>query len=267
MFDVHVTKWAVFPDAEPTAFPARAANAGADAVGLLHWREIDPESFATACEEAGVDWVSTAAGEAAGNTGHEGPAMTDPDCREAAVEAIVETCERVGEYVDRVVVTVGPDQDGVDEAIQQRAIVDVLREAASVAAAADVTLVIEPLNVRVDHPGYFLPTTDRGIEIVDAVDHDHVRLLYDVYHQQITEGDVVSRIREYHDRIGLYHVAGVPGRTELGPDELDWGTVFSAIAETGYEGTVGLEYVTDRDPEATVSEAVAIRDRVVGTDD
>lgn len=262
MFDIHVTKWAVFPDEGAIAFPERVADAGADAVGFLPWREADPDVFAAACEDAGVDWVSTAAGEAAGNTGHEGPAMTDPDCHDAAVDAIEETCERAGEYVERVVVTVGPEQACVDEAIQQRAVVEVLRAAAPAAAAADVTLVVEPLNVRVDHPSYFLTTTDRGIEIVDAVDHDHVWLLYDVYHQQITEGDVIARIREFHDRIGMYHVAGVPGRTELGPDELDWETVFGAIADTGYEGTVGLEYVTDRDPAATVSEAVAIRDRI-----
>lgn len=262
MFDVHVTKWAVFPDDDPIAFPARVADAGADGVGFLPWREVDPDALAAACKEHDVQWVSTAAGAAAGNTGHEGPAMTDPKCVDAAVDAITETCERVGEHIDNVIVTVGPEQDGVDEAIQQRAIVDVLRRTASAAADADVTLVVEPLNVRVDHPRYFLTTTDQGIAIVDAVDHEHVRLLYDVYHQQITEGDILARIREYHDCIGMYHVAGVPGRTELGPDELDWETVFAAITETGYEGTIGLEYVTDRDPEVTVSEAVTIRDRI-----
>ncbi|ELZ32633.1 hydroxypyruvate isomerase [Halogeometricum pallidum JCM 14848] len=262
MFGIHVTKWAVFPDDDPTAFPARVASAGADSIGFLHWRETDADALAAACNEQDVKWVSTAAGEAAGNTGHEGPAMTDPDCHNAAIDTIIETCECVGEYVDNVVVTVGPDQQCVDEAIQQRAIVDVLRTAAPAAAAADVTLVVEPLNVRVDHPGYFLTTTDRGIEIVDAVDHEHVQLLYDVYHQQITEGDILARIREYHDRIGMYHVAGVPGRSELGPDELDWTTIFRTITEIGYEGTVGLEYVPQGDPDETVADAVAIHDRV-----
>ncbi|WP_225333577.1 TIM barrel protein [Halomicrobium urmianum] len=264
MFDVHVTKWAVFPDEDPDTFPELVAKANADGIGYLPWRETAVDELVAACDEHDVQWVSTAAGGAAGNTGREGPAMTDPDCREAAVDAITETCDRVGEYVDNVVVTVGPEQDCVDEAVQQRAVVEALREAAPAAAEADVTLVVEPLNVRVDHPGYFLTTTDRGIEVVDAVDHEHVRLLYDVYHQQITEGDVVARIREHHDRIGMYHAAGVPGRTELGPDELDWATVFAAIADTGYEGTVGLEYVPQGDAVQTVCDAVAIRDRVEG---
>jgi hydroxypyruvate isomerase len=269
MFDVHATTWAVFPDDEPSAVPERLARAGADGLGFLHWRETDVAALVDACEAHGVPWVSTLAGGAAGNTGEDGPAMTDPDCRDAAVEAIVETCERVGDHVDNVVVTVGPRRDGIEEAVQQRAIVDALREAAPAAAAADATLVVEPLNVRVDHPGYFLTTTDRGIEIVDAVDHDHVRLLFDVYHQQVTEGDIVSRVRTFHDRIGMYHVADVPGRTALDRGELDWETIFGAIADTGYEGTVGLEYVPgdDVDPEETVREAVAIRDRATRADD
>lgn len=265
MFDVHVTKWAVYPDDDLTAFPERVANAGGDGIGYLPWRDADVDALVAACEEHDLDWVSTAAGGAAGNTSHEGPAMTDPDDHDAAVTAITETCERVGDAVENVVVTVGPDQERIDAAIQQRAIVNVLREAAPTAAAADVTLVVEPLNVRVDHPGYFLTTTDRGIEIVDAVDHEHVRLLYDVYHQQITEGDIIARIREYHDRIGMYHVAGVPGRTELGVGELDWETIFEAIDATDYDGTVGLEYVPRSDPDDTVRDAVTIRDRVAET--
>jgi hydroxypyruvate isomerase len=176
------------------------------------------------------------------------------------VAAIEETCETVGEHVENVVVTVGPDRDGLDEAVQQTAVVSVLRAAAPAAAAADVTLVDEPLNVRVDHPGYFLTTIDRGVAIVDAVDHPNVRLLYDLYHQQVTEGDLVSRIRTFGEYVGMYHLADVPGRGEPGTGEVDWETVFGAIADTGYEGTVGLEYVPGDDPDASIARVVDLAD-------
>jgi hydroxypyruvate isomerase len=260
-FDLHVTKWALFPTADEREFTERVAAAGADGVGYLGWRDADVDALVAACEDHGIEWLSTAAGGAAGNTGQRGdPAITDPDCHDDAVAAIEETCETVGEHVENVVVTVGPDQDGVDEATQHNAIVSVLREAAPAAAAAGVTLVVEPLNPREDHPGYFLTTTDRGVEIVDAVDHPDVRLLYDIYHQQVTEGDLIARIRKFHEYIGMYHLADVPGRHEPGTGEINWENVFDAIAETGYEGTVGLEYVARGDPGETVADVVELAD-------
>jgi len=260
MFDVHATKWATYPDASATEFVEGVASAGADGVGYLGWRDADIESLVTACDEHGVDWTSTGAGGAAGNTGRDGPSITDPDCRDDAVAAIEETCETVGDHVDCVVVTVGPDRPGLEPATQTNAVVSVLRAAAPAAAVADVTLVVEPLNTRVDHPGYFLETTDHGVEVVEAVDHPNVRLLFDVYHQQITEGDLVSRIETFADYVGMFHVADVPGRHELGTGEINWTTVFGAIADTGYEGSVGLEYVPEGEVGETIEHAVSIRD-------
>lgn len=262
-FDLHATKWAIYPDLPAESFVAHVAEAGADGVGYLDWRNADVDALVTACDERDVEWKSTGAGGAAGNTGHEGPAMTDPDCHDDAVAAIEETCETVGDHVENVVVTVGPEQETLDEATQHNAIVSVLREAAPAAADADVTLVFEPLNVREDHPGYFLTTTDRGIELAEAVDHPNVRLLYDVYHQQITEGDLISRIREFHEYVGMYHIADVPGRRDPGTGEINWENVFAAIADTGYEGTVGLEYVPLEDADDSVADVVARRDRAL----
>ncbi len=263
MFDIHATKWATYPAASEREFVEAVASAGADGVGLLSWRDADVEKLVAACDEHGVDWTSTGAGGAAGNVGDlDAPSITDPGYHDDAVAAIEETCATVGEHVDCVVVTVGPDQTGVERATQTSAVVSVLREAAPAATDADVTLVVEPLNTRVDHPGYFLATVDHGVEVVEAVDHPNVRLLFDVYHQQVTEGDLVSRIETFAEYVGMYHVADVPGRHELDTGEVDWATVFAAIADTGYEGSVGLEYVPrDRvDTGETVAHAVSLRD-------
>ncbi|MEF8851302.1 MAG: TIM barrel protein [Haloarculaceae archaeon] len=263
MFDIHATKWATYPEASAAEFVEAVAAAGADGVGYLGWRDADVEELVAACDEHGIDWTSTGAGGAAGNGGDaDAPSVTDPDCHDDAVAAIEETCEAVGEHVDRTIITVGPDRQGLERATQTNAIVSVLRAAAPAAAAADVTLVVEPLNTRVDHPGYFLETVDHGVEVVESVDHPNVRLLFDVYHQQVTEGDLVSRIDTFGEYVGMYHVADVPGRHELGTGEVNWATVFGAIADTGYEGSVGLEYVPSEGAETgeTVAHAVSLRD-------
>jgi len=262
MFDVHATKWATYPEASATEFVEGVAGAGADGVEYLGWRDADVDELIAVCEDHGVDWTSTGAGGAAGNVGSDAPGLTDPDCHDDAVAAIEETCATVGEHVDCVVVTVGPDRTGLERATQTSAVVSVLRDAAPAAETADVTLVVEPLNTRVDHPGYFLETVDHGVEVVEAVDHPNVRLLFDVYHQQITEGDLVSRIETFSEYVGMYHVGDVPGRHELGTGEVNWATVFEAIADTGYEGSVGLEYVPSdgADTGETIAHAVSLRD-------
>ncbi|MFB6295904.1 MAG: TIM barrel protein [Halobacteriales archaeon] len=263
MFDVHVTNWAVF-DADPVETARLTAEAGADGIEYLDPRADDFAAVAETADEHGVGLVSTGAGGVAANTGTAGPAMTDPDLTGEAVADIEEALDLAGDVVENMVITVGPDQEGIERAVQRNAIVRALREAAPAAAEHGVTLQVEPLNTRVDHPGYFLTTVDEGVGIVEAVDHPNVRLLFDVYHQQVTEGDLISRIRSFSEYVGMYHVADVPGRGELGTGEVNWENVFAAIADTGFEGTLGLEYVPQGDPGESVQEAVAIRDRACG---
>jgi len=104
-------------------------------------------------------------------------------------------------------------------------------------------LVIEPLNVLVDHPGYYLTTSAEGFEILDEVDSPNVKLLYDIYHQQVTEGNLIATITSHIAQIAHFHVADVPGRHEPGTGEINWVNVLRAIDEAGYAGYVGLEYM------------------------
>ena len=101
---------------------------------------------------------------------------------------------------------------------------------------------VEPLNSAVDHPGYFLTSSYEGYDILEAVDSPNVKLLYDVYHQQITEGNVIQNVTDHIDLIGHVSVADVPGRHEPGTGELNYENVFSALDDAGYEGYVGLEF-------------------------
>ncbi|RKD88879.1 TIM barrel protein [Halopiger aswanensis] len=101
---------------------------------------------------------------------------------------------------------------------------------------------VEPLNNPVNHRGYYLDSSYAAYEIVDAVDSPVVSVLFDVYHQQIVEGNVIANLTENLEFVGYVHVADVPGRHEPGTGELNYWCVFEALDEAGYDGYVGLEY-------------------------
>ncbi len=109
------------------------------------------------------------------------------------------------------------------------------------AAAAGVLVVIEPINHR-DMPGFFLNTTDQGAAVVEAIGRDRLALLFDVYHCQVTEGDVTSRMATLLPLIGHIQIADVPARNEPGTGELNWAYVFGRMDALGYAGWVGCEY-------------------------
>jgi hydroxypyruvate isomerase len=122
-----------------------------------------------------------------------------------------------------------------------------------------VTIVMELLNSKVDHRDYHADRTAFGAAIVDAVGSPRFKLLYDVYHMQIMEGDVIRTIRDHIERIGHFHTAGVPGRHELDDQqELNYRGIARAIADTGFAGWVGHEFVPRRDPTGSLRQAVEV---------
>jgi hydroxypyruvate isomerase len=124
-----------------------------------------------------------------------------------------------------------------------------------------VTICVELLNSKVDHKGYQGDHTAFGVEIIKAVASPRVKLLYDIYHIQIMEGDVIRTIRDNKEHLAHFHTGGVPGRHELdGTQELNWAAVSAAIADTGYQGFIAHEFVPTRDPLTSLREAVALCD-------
>jgi len=117
-----------------------------------------------------------------------------------------------------------------------------LAAAVELAREADFLLLLEPLNTRVDHPGYYLDSSAEAVEIVRAIKSPHLKMLYDVYHMQIMEGNVLATIEKHFDCIGHFHAAGVPGRGELFLGELDYRNILRRLEALGYQGTFGLEY-------------------------
>jgi hydroxypyruvate isomerase len=124
-----------------------------------------------------------------------------------------------------------------------------------------VTICVELLNSKVNHADYQGDRTAFGVAIVKAVDSPRVKLLYDIYHMQIMEGDLVHTIKDQHQYIGHYHTGGVPGRHELDDtQEVNWPAVCRAIVDTGFRGFLAHEFVPTRDPLTSLREAVMLCD-------
>lgn len=141
------------------------------------------------------------------------------------------------------------NRNGLDDRVGMEITAEGLRRLAPMAEDAGVTLVLELLNSKVDHPDYQADHTSWGVEVCRMVDSPRVRLLYDIYHMQIMEGDIIRTITDSAPYIAHYHTAGVPGRHDMDEtQELFYPAIMRAIATTGYSGFVGHEFVPKGDP-------------------
>lgn len=116
-----------------------------------------------------------------------------------------------------------------------------LKMLAPLAEKENIVLVLEALNTRVDHPGYFLGHTEEAVKIVEAVGSSHVKILYDIYHMQIMEGNLIDTMTRYIGWIGHIHAADVPGRHEPGTGEIHYPNIIRALRNVKYEGIIGFE--------------------------
>lgn len=148
-----------------------------------------------------------------------------------------------------------PDDVGVENAVEA------LKKIVGYAEQKKITIVLEYLNSKVNHKDYMFDNTAWGVEVCKRVGSDRVKILYDIYHAQIMEGDVIRTIRENKDYIGHYHTGGNPGRNEIDEtQELYYPAIMRAIAETGFTGYVAHEFVPKGDPLAGLTYATRICD-------
>ena len=141
-----------------------------------------------------------------------------------------------------LIALVGRESSALSRQEQHDHIVRGLRQVAPLAEDAGVTLLIEPLNVVVDHAGFYLSSSQEAFQIIEEVGSPNVKVLFDIYHQQVSEGNLIANMIEHLDLIGYLHVADVPGRHEPGTGEINYANVLRQISEAGYNGYVGLEY-------------------------
>ncbi|MBI5770538.1 MAG: TIM barrel protein [Verrucomicrobia bacterium] len=164
------------------------------------------------------------------------------------------------------VITFSGFRRGISDEAGMKNMVDGLKKIAGYAESKKVTLCLEMLNSRVavemkGHPDYFCDDIERSVEVCRRVASERVKVLFDIYHVQIMHGDVITRIKQHKDWIGHYHTAGVPGRNEIdATQELNYAPIMQTIAETGYRGFVGQEFIPLRDKATSLSEAVRVCD-------
>src|SRR5207248_2741249 len=154
--------------------------------------------------------------------------------------------------------TTGNEREGVPREEHRRLITRKLKAIVPALEDAGIMAVLEPLNILVDHAGYYLVTTEEGLQIIDEVGSPNVKLLFDIYHQQISEGNVIRNLTQNVAKIGHVHAADNPGRNEPGTGELNYSVIFRELDRAGYSGYVGLEYRPSKDAAQTLREVKAI---------
>lgn len=183
--------------------------------------------------------------------------LVDPGKRSEYLDGLGESIQAAQQLgCPTLISQVGDFLPGVSREQQHESLVAGLKESAKLLEGTGVTLAIEPLNEIVDHPGYYLIRSDEAFEIVDKVGSEHVKLTFDIYHQQISEGNVISNLVQNIDKITHFHAAGNPGRHELDDGELSYPSIFQAIGNTDFDGYVGLEYWPKRKAEEGLSQAL-----------
>lgn len=129
-----------------------------------------------------------------------------------------------------------------DQEIEQN-IITAGKEVGKIADELNLNIVIEPLNIQLDHPRYALHSSRKAFEIIKMIDHPHVKLLYDIYHMAMQDENILDDIEKNISDIGYFHVADKPGRMEPGTGEIDYAEIFNVLKRLNYQGTVGFEFM------------------------
>jgi hydroxypyruvate isomerase len=157
-----------------------------------------------------------------------------------------------------LIVTTGNTFDDESFEVSRRRVVSNLAMIGKVAEDNGLTMVLEPLNTLADHHGYWLTKMAQAVDIVTEINSPAVKILMDLYHQQVQEGNLIANLTQYITHIGHFHTAGVPGRHELIGGETDYRALFKAIDATNYHAYVGLEYSPTIDAEQSLRQPLSL---------
>lgn len=242
-----------------TQFPfidriSKAAEAGFDYVEFWNWGNKDIPAIKKALADTKIKLATL--------QGSQGGVLVDSRDSETYIAGVRESLKLARELEAKAVFcmsdimqedrSVKPHQRPLTESEMFENSVKVLKVLARDAEKAGIILVIEPLNTRVDHAGYSLSHTADGVSIVKAVGSPYVRLLYDAYHMQIMEGNIIQSIRDYAQYFGHFHIADVPGRNQPGTGELNYINILKVLKQSGYDGIIGFEFFPMGKPDEEV---------------
>ncbi len=242
--------WRKLPFAERIR---QAAALGFGAVEFWPYENKDIDATRTLCDELDIDVAQFTAW---GFT----PGMNNPKNHDRFIKKIEAACP-VAHRLDCDMMTVvgGNDQSGMTQAEMHDNIITALKRAAPIAEAEKVMLILEPMNIRVDHKGHCLYGSPDAVRICREVNSPMVKINWDLYHMHISEGDLCGHLKEGFDQIGYLQLADHPGRNEPGTGEIHYPRVLRQAYELGYRGYVGLE-CSPKTTELAAAQAVARAD-------
>lgn len=239
---------AVFTGLDICEAMQRMHDIGMNSYEFWLWWEKDLDAVVAQQKKLGMNCVAICAKFTTSTGDPNGQAQYLEDFRQSVAAA-----EKLG--CKNLIVQAGWEVPEVSHEAHRKAFLETVKKAAPIAAEKGMTLIIEPLNIKVDHAGYHLWDTEESFAVVDQINEPNVKILFDIYHQQITNGFIIESLKKHLDKVGHIHVAGCPGRHEITTGELDYEHIFQALKEMDYQEYVGLEYFTDRPIEEGLKEA------------
>ena len=241
---------------EPMDLDTLARNAAA--MGIRSVELVPPEQWKTLKKHGLICAIASSHGFVDGWNHKENHAMCTEKVKAAIDASAAGGCPNV--------ITFSGFRRGMPDDVGLENTVTGLKQVIGYAEKKKINLCLEVLNSRVDiemkgHPDYMCDKVEWAVEVCRRIGSERMKILFDIYHVQIMQGDLITRIKQFHPYIGHYHTAGVPGRNEIDEtQEINYRAIFKTIAETGYTGYVAHEFIPTRDPMQSLREAVALCD-------
>jgi hydroxypyruvate isomerase len=242
-FKLSVMLWTVFKDVPFEQRLEKVAEAGYRAVELVdEFKNWSPDDFRKANarkRSLGITFDATAG---------VWKGLADPEEREAFFADLQKLLPIAAELeCPGIIVLSGNKVPGLSNEQQHQSCIEGLKRAAEVAAKQNITLLLENIDPE-ENPKYYLTSVAEGFEIVRKVNNPHLKFLYDFYHEQIAEGNLIEKLEKNIDQVGLVHIADVPGRHAPGTGEINYVNIFRKLQELRYSGYAAMEFMPQHDP-------------------
>jgi hydroxypyruvate isomerase len=249
-FKLSVMLWTVYKDLPFEQRLEKVAESGYHAVELVRefkdWSDDDFRKANAKKRSLGITFDSTAG---------VWKGIADPSGRDAFLTDLKNFFPVAAKLeCPTIIVLSGNRVEGVSHEAHHNACIEALKPAADMAAKENVTLLLENIDQE-ENPKYFLTSVAEGFEITRKVDNPHVKFLYDFYHEQISEGNLIAKLEKNIDQVGLVHIADVPGRHQPGTGEINYASIFRKLAELKYDRYAAMEFMPSGDPVAILRAA------------
>ncbi|HOC03203.1 MAG: Hydroxypyruvate isomerase [candidate division TA06 bacterium ADurb.Bin131] len=240
MVKIDVCIETVFPDMMPEEKIKKIKDIGYDCVEMWAVDRKNVSAIANSLKSSGVSLNNVVVNSTDGSNGSL-VKREDRNLYLTRLQQVIDAAQKMD--CKKAITCSGNSVQGLSDVEMKKSIIETLSCATEILEKKSFTLFLEPLNTYVDHKGYYLDSAKKAAEIIREINNPRVKLLYDIYHMQIMEGNLCSFIEKNIDIIGHFHSAGVPGRHELFNGEVNYQFIIKLLEQLKYSGYFGLEYM------------------------